>query len=96
MVGDTTEIHIARHAARSERIGTMFLNPTRGLPAWELWRDAESDIVEDEAIQAPDADVIAFTEAFGVGDSETAWSYVSARCGGDSPLRDSYVRAVEG
>ena len=47
-------------------------------------------------LPAPDADIIAFTEAFGVGDSDTAWSYVSARCGGGGSVPVDYVQAVDG
>lgn len=58
--------------------------------------EAEPDIVQDEAIPAPDADVIAFTEAWGVADSDTAWSYVSARCNGGGSFPVGYVEAVDG
>ncbi len=57
--------------------------------------EPEPDI-EGEAIPAPDADVIAFTEAFGVADSDKAWSYVSARCDGGSSVPGNYVQAVDG
>lgn len=53
-------------------------------------------VVEVEAIPVPDADVIAFTEAWGAAEAELAWSFVSPRCSGGAPMPDGYVEAVDG
>ena len=37
-------------------------------------------VVEEETLPAPDAAMITFTEAFGLGDADLAWSFYSPRC----------------
>lgn len=39
-------------------------------------------VVEEETLPAPDATIIAFVEAFGIGDADEAWSFNSVRCQG--------------
>ncbi len=44
--------------------------------------------IEDETLPAPDADVMAFAAAFGVGDADQAWNTVSDRCQNIIPEAD--------
>ena len=50
--------------------------------------------IEVETRPSPDADVAAFTAAFGRGDADEAWSYHSARC--LSILPEDYQAIVAG